>query len=136
MYDVIILDLNMPISDGFDACKKIRQLYESVKFFQKANNQSEHSSSTQQLLKELKPLIIACSSDDMESPLMKRRLDEAGFDYAISSPLTAKYVKDILTVQINSNIENLDSLFNIHKIQQIQSRAQQDSVMSKRFQLP
>ena len=23
MYDVIILDLNMPISDGFDACKKI-----------------------------------------------------------------------------------------------------------------
>jgi CheY-like chemotaxis protein len=98
MYDVIILDLNMPISDGFDACLKIRQLYESVKFFQKANNQSEHSSSTLQLLKELKPLIIACSSDDMESPLMKRRLEEAGFDYAISSPLTAKYVKEILTV--------------------------------------
>ena len=98
MYDVIILDLNMPISDGFDACLKIRQLYESVKFFQKANNQSEHSASTFQQLKELKPLIIACSSDDMESPLMKRRLEEAGFDYTISSPLTAKYVKEILTV--------------------------------------
>ena len=32
-YDLIILDLNMPISDGFDACFKISQLYNSVKFF-------------------------------------------------------------------------------------------------------
>lgn len=27
MFDVIILDLNMPILDGYDACKKIRALY-------------------------------------------------------------------------------------------------------------
>ena len=33
MYDIIILDLNMPISDGYDACKKIQLLYEGAKFF-------------------------------------------------------------------------------------------------------
>eukprot|EP00356_Strombidium_inclinatum_P008110 CAMPEP_0170486172 /NCGR_PEP_ID=MMETSP0208-20121228/5247_1 /TAXON_ID=197538 /ORGANISM="Strombidium inclinatum, Strain S3" /LENGTH=64 /DNA_ID=CAMNT_0010760023 /DNA_START=2949 /DNA_END=3143 /DNA_ORIENTATION=+ len=27
MYDLIILDLNMPISDGYDACQKIGRLY-------------------------------------------------------------------------------------------------------------
>ena len=27
MFDVIILDLNMPIIDGYEACKKIRALY-------------------------------------------------------------------------------------------------------------
>ena len=27
MFDVIILDLNMPISDGYEACKKIRAMY-------------------------------------------------------------------------------------------------------------
>jgi CheY-like chemotaxis protein len=28
MYDLIILDLNMPISDGYEACSKILKLYE------------------------------------------------------------------------------------------------------------
>ena len=31
MFDVIILDLNMPISDGYEACKKISQMYDETR---------------------------------------------------------------------------------------------------------
>ena len=27
LFDLIILDLNMPVTDGFEACQQIRQLY-------------------------------------------------------------------------------------------------------------
>ena len=30
IFDVIILDLNMPISDGYEACKKISQMYDET----------------------------------------------------------------------------------------------------------
>ena len=33
IFDVIILDLNMPISDGYEACKKINQIYDEKKLF-------------------------------------------------------------------------------------------------------
>jgi len=29
LYDIIILDLNMPISNGYDACSKIDSIFES-----------------------------------------------------------------------------------------------------------
>ena len=28
IFDLVILDLNMPISDGFESCKNIKKLYE------------------------------------------------------------------------------------------------------------
>ena len=27
LFDIVLLDLNMPISDGYDSCKKILKLY-------------------------------------------------------------------------------------------------------------
>jgi len=35
MFDVVILDLNMPIMDGYDACKKIRALYNNCSLMKK-----------------------------------------------------------------------------------------------------
>ena len=32
-YDIIIMDLNMPIMDGYDACKKIKKFYEDNRIF-------------------------------------------------------------------------------------------------------
>ena len=46
------------------------------------------------LIKELKPLIIACSGDDVENAYTRRALQKAGFDEAITTPLTAGYVKE------------------------------------------
>jgi CheY-like chemotaxis protein len=35
MFDVIILDLNMPITDGYEACKKIIALYSECRLLRK-----------------------------------------------------------------------------------------------------
>ena len=51
---------------------------------------------------------------------MKRRLAEAGFDHAISSPLNSQYVKEELTALVEENIENIDAAFTIHKLQQME----------------
>lgn len=32
-YDLVVLDLNMPISDGYEACQNILSLYNNVKLF-------------------------------------------------------------------------------------------------------
>ena len=52
------------------------------------------------MVKELKPLIIACSGDDVDNPFIKKSLIEAGFDEAITSPLTVGYVKEKLVSMI------------------------------------
>jgi CheY-like chemotaxis protein len=40
MFDVVILDLNMPITDGYEACKKIRALYSECRLLRKERRQS------------------------------------------------------------------------------------------------
>jgi CheY-like chemotaxis protein len=33
LFDIVLLDLNMPISDGFEACQKILKLYDKDSIF-------------------------------------------------------------------------------------------------------
>ena len=69
MFDVIILDLNMPILDGYEACKKINKIYDEAKLL---INQGEDSCSG--LVKDLKPLLIACTGDNVDDPTIKANL--------------------------------------------------------------
>ena len=48
------------------------------------------------LLKDLKPLLFACSGDDVDSPAIKLKLDAAGFDKALTNPLTTNYIKETM----------------------------------------
>jgi CheY-like chemotaxis protein len=48
-YDVIFIDLEMPIKNGFEACKMIRQHYENLQ------EEQELNSMEQQILKENGP---------------------------------------------------------------------------------
>jgi len=95
MYDIIILDLNMPITDGYEACKKINDLYDDHNLLQQ-----EDENSTGGLIKDLKPLLFACSGDDVESPEIKLKLDAAGFDKALTNPLTTNYIKQTMIAMI------------------------------------
>lgn len=36
MFDLIILDLNMPVSDGYEACKSILQLFSDTNMLQRS----------------------------------------------------------------------------------------------------
>lgn len=70
MFDVVILDLNMPILDGYKACEKIRALYSGFNLMQSVNVSRDQALNTnEKLLKEIRPIIIACSSDNLESVL-------------------------------------------------------------------
>ena len=117
MYDLVILDLNMPISDGYEACQKICQLYEDIKFFQKIDEgSSDGINSCNQQVKSLKPLILACSGDDVHNPFMQKALNEAGFDEAITAPLKVDYIKGELISMIDANIKNLTESFDTLKM--------------------
>ena len=72
MFDIIILDLNMPISDGYEACRKINQMYDENKFFK---NEEQEQKAMGGLIKNLKPLLLACTGDDVNNLLIKTNLD-------------------------------------------------------------
>ena len=59
----------MPISDGYEACKKINQMYDENKLF---NNDKQVQHCMGRSIKDLKPLIIACSGDDVTNPSIKK----------------------------------------------------------------
>lgn len=59
--DVVILDLNMPIMDGFEAARAIRDRYPSPP-----------------------PVLVAVSALSVNS--VKQRLDDCGFDHFLAKP--------------------------------------------------
>ena len=68
LYDLIIMDLQMPILDGYEACKKITRLYENNGLCsQNSEVKNSHDGlnsdySMEAEMKWLKPVIIACTS--------------------------------------------------------------------------
>jgi len=56
LFDLILLDLSMPITDGYEACRKITNL------FQEDSIKIDKDSSISLKLSELKPIMLACSS--------------------------------------------------------------------------
>lgn len=97
-YDVILLDLHMPIMNGFDACKNICDLYEEPLFAVNSKrekllldddlcdniitNSAEKliMSEVEKKMKKIKPLIVASTG-----LLSERVIEDAkncGFDHA------------------------------------------------------
>jgi CheY-like chemotaxis protein len=72
---MIVLDLNMPISDGFDTCKKIVTMYNQV------------------IIKQgiIIPYIVACSSH-IDSDI-QIKVESAGFDKALQNPISQAIIQ-------------------------------------------
>jgi CheY-like chemotaxis protein len=60
-FDLVVLDLHMPISDGYETCANIVKLYNEEKIFGADNSQSRSKNSLS-LESNLMPIIIAVSS--------------------------------------------------------------------------
>ena len=64
-YDLVVLDLTMPISDGYEACKNILNLYKDNQIFTQQRpkkNDSGVCSSQILLNQDLRPVMVACTS--------------------------------------------------------------------------
>ena len=68
IYSFVLMDLHMPVLDGWDSCKKIKSFFESNKLVKLETNNNESSSILELELSNFKPIIAACSSDSMEGP--------------------------------------------------------------------
>lgn len=110
-FHLIVLDLQMPISDGYEALKNIKLLYDDQKIFKMDNSfmtpslnevnadidQSNNPFSKQENepIKCITPLIVACSGYVDESVIEMTQL--AGFKRVFSVPLSTGLIKsDIL----------------------------------------
>jgi hypothetical protein len=77
-------------------------MYDENKLFK---NDQQEQNATGCLIKDLKPLLLACSGDDVTSPIIKKNLEEAGFDEAITNPLTTAYITNKIIPMIIKNEE-------------------------------
>ena len=69
---MVVLDLQMPISNGYETCEKILQLYKPGELFSCREN-------------ELKPLMIACSGHIDQD--VSKRASDVGFNLSMICPL-------------------------------------------------
>ena len=119
MFNVIILDLSMPILNGFDACTKIRALFKDIKspkfdsnnldknkkmlsvsmsnssnLIQSSDSSGYRASMNSQALKDsiLRPVMIACSGYLDEKT--QEKIENCGFDDFFIAPLNRNNICD------------------------------------------
>ena len=76
-FDIVVLDLNMPIADGYETCSKILNLFGAGIF----KNENPIIN-----LSNYKPVMVACSS--YVSDYVEEETKKVGFNIAIEAPLT------------------------------------------------
>ena len=96
MFDLVILDLQMPISNGYETCAKILDLYKSSGIF------VEHS------LEKYKPVMIACSAH-IDSFVFAMTM-KAGFDTSLQCPLNTREVEKKIIPLLEIRKENLKEM--------------------------
>jgi CheY-like chemotaxis protein len=95
LFDLVLLDLNMPISNGFDACSSICKIFLKDKLLQVDADKMSPKSLRLMSFKELMPYLVACSSESMSQKLQEE-LDKAGFNIFYQVPLKADTIKDAI----------------------------------------
>jgi len=103
-FDFVLLDLNMPISNGYEACEKILKLYDENSLFQskKSHGSGKKASDNRGrydiCLSNLKPYVVALSSLIDESVMKKTK--EKGFEKTYLCPLKSDTIKDEILVKL------------------------------------
>ena len=121
--DFVLLDLDMPIMNGFEACRQIIDFFSNSNIFKpektkklergyKKRNLSDKSiaESVNEIIEDMymHPLMVAYSglvNDDV-----RRKCKEAGFKVVIESPLTTGHIKDIILSNLESRSESISTV--------------------------
>ena len=91
-FDLVVLDLQMPISDGYDACKNILGLFNERKLFKIKTNQSSFSETVREY--KIKPIMVAASSFVNDEVMVNT--NAAGFDRTLTVPLRVPTLNDTI----------------------------------------
>ena len=92
-YDLVLLDLQMPICNGFEACEKIFNLFYSDQLGQEEVQINENTSI--QFSQRQLPLLVACSSTPTSEQLLKN-LHSIGFHLFIEQPLENEKIDELI----------------------------------------
>jgi CheY-like chemotaxis protein len=82
-FDLVVLDLNMPISDGYEACENI------IKYF---TNESIFNVPQAGAKLKANPIMVACSS--YVTPHIILKTSAAGFSLTLETPLTVPILQE------------------------------------------
>jgi CheY-like chemotaxis protein len=94
---LILTDLNMPISNGYETCKNIWNLYNEKSIFKTVKRKSGISQTCSDgkndiLMIQMRPLIVAWTSENLSNKKLMDKLTECGFDLMMESPITNKHI--------------------------------------------
>jgi CheY-like chemotaxis protein len=124
IFDLIVLDLQMPVCDGFEACRNIKKMFSdkvvqedgAVEEVKSYNKNRRESNFVLMDLMDFMPHIIAVSGYVDED--VRADAGQAGFDAIFSVPLTFKDVKnEIMPVLIirEQKLSKMNSIANMYK---------------------
>jgi CheY-like chemotaxis protein len=131
-FDLVILDLNMPIMNGHEACRQIKQLFSEeiitrnklvtfdnfteFAFSNQSNPVKKQTHKFNMLLQHIGPVCIALSASQATEGLVSVCKSE-GFDSYIEAPLSVKdirnYIYPLMEKRQNKILDNIISeIFN------------------------
>lgn len=113
MYDLVVLDLDMPVCDGFEACKSICKHFEN-KYVPLRRSSNRHTSGTGRM-KDYIPIIVAVSG--FIDAATENKIEDSGFNSFFEAPLSVDQIKDEIIPLLEKRketlqeIDNLDALY-------------------------
>ena len=126
MFEILVLDLNMPIMTGNEACVKITSLFEKQELM-RINAVAQFSRDNQALtmmkfpeefdvpLRTLMPVIIGCTSEILTLELLEQ-CDLEGFRFLFNAPLKPEELKTEIYPMLHWRqntilVHNMDLMF-------------------------
>ena len=103
-FDLIVLDINMPVSDGWEAIKNIKRIYNNGFVPVDIENSANSSQKAKKTLNiaDLKPIFIAVSGLVTDS-IYKRAID-SGFEEMYEVPLQMKDIGEQIIPLLNNRV--------------------------------
>lgn len=99
MFDLIVLDLSMPVSDGFEACKLILQVYSDTNLLQR-NISSKRQSFSKPY--DYIPYIVGASGY-VDANVYKKCKD-VGFEDLFEMPIDAALIEEVILPRVISRL--------------------------------
>jgi CheY-like chemotaxis protein len=90
-YDLILMDLEMPLMNGFDSCSQIKEAF-SGKYLSRAKFLGLESQ-VRELVDQLRPYIVAVTGFEVSDPTVTGKLKQMRFNDWFTSPIGLEIIQ-------------------------------------------